>query len=67
MNYVLGKESRDEFITRHNSSYPAIKYINTHTPENARVRLIFLANAGIIWTGYIRMIALLEWMKFVAL
>ena len=46
MNYVLGKESRDEFITRHNSSYPAIKYINTHTPENARVRLIFLAQRG---------------------
>jgi hypothetical protein len=46
MNYVLGKESKDEFITRHNSSYPAIKYINTHSPENARVRLIFLAQRG---------------------
>ncbi|HUN54596.1 MAG TPA: phospholipid carrier-dependent glycosyltransferase [Smithella sp.] len=46
MNYVLGKESKDEFITRHNSSYPAIKYINTHSPVNARVRLIFLAQRG---------------------
>jgi hypothetical protein len=46
MNYVLGKESRDEFITRHNSSYPAIKYINTHTPANAKIRLVFLAGRG---------------------
>ena len=46
MNYISGKESRDEFITRHISSYPAIKYINTHTPENARIRLIFLAGRG---------------------
>jgi hypothetical protein len=46
VNYISGKESRDEFLTRHNSSYPAIKYINTHTPENARIRLIFLAGRG---------------------
>jgi len=46
MNYISGKESRDEFITRHISSYPAIKYINTNTPENARIRLVFLAGRG---------------------
>jgi hypothetical protein len=46
MNYFLGIESKDEFITRHNSSYAAIKYINSHTPEDARVRLIFLAQRG---------------------
>ena len=46
MNYISGKESRDEFITRHISSYPAIKYINTNTPKNARVRLVFLAGRG---------------------
>ncbi len=45
-NYVLGKESKDEFITRHISSYPAIKYINAHTPENAKIRLIFFAQRG---------------------
>ena len=45
-SYVLGKESKDEFITRHISSYPAIKYINAHTPENAKIRLIFLAQRG---------------------
>lgn len=46
MNYLSGKESRDEFITRHNSSYPAIKYINTNTPEKAGIRLILLAGRG---------------------
>ena len=45
-SYVLGKESKDEFITRHNDSYPAVKYINAHTPENAKIRLIFLAQRG---------------------
>jgi hypothetical protein len=46
MNYVLGKESRDEFITRHISSYPAIKYINTQTQQNAKIRIILLAGRG---------------------
>jgi len=46
MNYISGRESRDEFIAHHISSYPAIKYINTHTPANARIRLIFLAGRG---------------------
>jgi hypothetical protein len=46
LNYLLNRESRDEFITRHDSSYSAIKYINTHTPENAKVRLVLLAGRG---------------------
>ena len=46
MNYISGKETRDEFIAHHNSSYPAIKYINTNTPDNARIRLVFLAGRG---------------------
>ena len=45
-SYLWGKETRDEFIARHNSSYESIKYINTHTPENATIRLIFLAGRG---------------------
>ncbi|MHB8138840.1 MAG: ArnT family glycosyltransferase [Smithellaceae bacterium] len=46
MNYISGKESRDDFITRHHSSYAVMKYINEHTPENARIRLVFLAGRG---------------------
>lgn len=44
--YLLGKESRDDFIARHVSSYRAMQYINAHTPEDAVVRLIFLAGRG---------------------
>jgi hypothetical protein len=46
VNYVLGKESRDEFISRHDRSYPAVMYINRHTPENARIKLILLSGRG---------------------
>jgi hypothetical protein len=46
LSYISGIESKDEFITRHISSYPAIKYINTNTPDNARIRLVFLAGRG---------------------
>jgi hypothetical protein len=45
-NYILGKESRDEFISRHDRSYPAMMYINRHTPENARIKLILLSGRG---------------------
>jgi hypothetical protein len=46
VNYILSNESRDEFIARHDRSYPAMMYINKHTPENARIRLILLAGRG---------------------
>jgi hypothetical protein len=46
LNYFSGRESRDEFITRHISSYPAMKYLNAHTPKNARIKLFFLAQRG---------------------
>jgi hypothetical protein len=46
VNYILGKESRDEFISRHDRSYPAMMYINKHTPENARIKLILLSGRG---------------------
>lgn len=46
MNYVLGKESRDEYISRHIGSYPAMKFINQSTPQDAKIRLILLAGRG---------------------
>jgi hypothetical protein len=45
-NYVTGKESRDDFISRHVGSYPAMQYINKSTPEHAKVRLLFLGRRG---------------------
>jgi hypothetical protein len=46
VNFILNKESRDQFISRHVGSYPAVQYINRHTPENSKIRLIFLAGRG---------------------
>ena len=46
VNYILKKESRDQFIARHDGSYPAVRYINKHTPEHSRIRLILLAGRG---------------------
>jgi len=46
MNYICAKETRDEFISRYVGSYPAMQFVNKHTPENSHVRLIFLAGRG---------------------
>ena len=46
MNYILGKESRNEFITRRHIGYSAMQYINSHTSKDARVRLILFAGRG---------------------
>jgi Dolichyl-phosphate-mannose-protein mannosyltransferase len=46
MSYILGKESKNEFISRNDHSYPVMKYINEFTPENAKIRLILLAARG---------------------
>lgn len=46
VNYVLGKESRNDFISRHVGSYPAVKYINRFTATDSKIRLILLARRG---------------------
>lgn len=45
-NYILKLETRDAYLKRHGKSYAAIAYINSHTPPNARIRLLFLARRG---------------------
>jgi hypothetical protein len=45
-NYVLKLETRDAYLKRHIRSYAAIRYINSHTPPNAKIRLLFLAGRG---------------------
>lgn len=44
--YLMKQETRDQFLSRHLASYTAIRYINDHLPENARVRLIFTGRRG---------------------
>ena len=46
VRYLAKKETRDDFIARHDGSYPAITYINKNTPKDSRIRLILLAGRG---------------------
>lgn len=46
IDYLLQKESRDQYIARHDGSYPAVKFINEHTPENAEIRIVLLSGRG---------------------
>ena len=46
VRYVLGQETKDEFLTRHMGSYPAVKYINKNLPDNVRISLMFIGRRG---------------------
>lgn len=46
VNYILHQETRDAYLKRHIGSYTAIRFINGHTPTNAKIRLLFLAGRG---------------------
>lgn len=45
-NYVLRRESKDEFLARHLIGYTAVQFINAHTPKDAKIRLILFAGRG---------------------
>ena len=44
--YITGKLSRDEYISKHRREYPAIQYINNHLPEDALILFVFLGKRG---------------------
>ena len=44
--YILGEESRDEFLSRQVGSYPAMAFINRELPEDAVVYLLYLSGRG---------------------
>ena len=46
MSYVLGEESRDEFLSRQVGSYPAVAFINRALPNDAVVYLFYLSGRG---------------------
>jgi hypothetical protein len=46
MSYILGEESRDEFLSRQVGSYPAMAFINRNLPDDAVVYLLFLSGRG---------------------
>lgn len=43
---ILKQETKDQFLTRHLPSYPAIKYINENLPADSKIFLIFLGRQG---------------------
>ena len=44
--YILGEESRDEFLSRQVGSYPATAFINRELPGDAVVYLLYLSARG---------------------
>lgn len=46
MPYILGEESRDEFLSRQIGSYPAMAFINRTLPGDAVVYLLYLSGRG---------------------
>ena len=44
--YILGEESRDEFLSRQVGSYPATAFINRELPGDAVVYLLYLSGRG---------------------
>jgi hypothetical protein len=46
LSYLLGEESRDEFLSRQVGSYPATNFINRNLPADAVVYLLYLSGRG---------------------
>jgi hypothetical protein len=49
LDYLLGRASETDFITRFVPEYPITKYANDHLPPDAVVYLAFLGNRGYHW------------------
>ena len=44
--YVAGAVTRDEYLDRHRPEYAAMRFINTHLPQDAKVMLVLLGSRG---------------------
>jgi hypothetical protein len=44
--YLRGQVSKDAYISKYRSEYPALQYINRHLPSNALILFIFVGNRG---------------------
>lgn len=44
--YVIGKETKDGFLKRHLLHYDAVKFINSHLPDDAVIYELFLGRRG---------------------
>lgn len=46
LNYLMGRESRDQYMARNIPSYPLFQTVNQTLEQNARVLLVFMRNLG---------------------
>lgn len=46
MEYLTGKVTREEYITRYRPEYPVMEYINKQLPEDSLVLFLFLGKRG---------------------
>jgi 4-amino-4-deoxy-L-arabinose transferase-like glycosyltransferase len=44
LDYISGKETRAEYITRYRREYPVVEYANQHLPRDARILAFYLGN-----------------------
>jgi len=44
--YIAGAVSREEYLDSHRPEYAAMRFINSHLPQDAKVMLIFLGSRG---------------------
>jgi hypothetical protein len=44
--YIAGAVSREEYLDSHRPEYGAMRFINNHVPQDAKVMLIFLGSRG---------------------
>jgi hypothetical protein len=46
LGYIAGAVSREEYLESHRPEYAAMRFINSHLPQDAKVMLIFLGSRG---------------------
>jgi 4-amino-4-deoxy-L-arabinose transferase-like glycosyltransferase len=46
LGYLTGAISRDDYLDRHRHEYAAMRFINNHLPQDAKVMLVFLGSRG---------------------
>jgi hypothetical protein len=46
LGYIAGAVNREEYLDSHRPEYAAMRFINSHLPQDAKVMLIFLGSRG---------------------
>ncbi|HAG51191.1 MAG: hypothetical protein A2X87_04705 [Deltaproteobacteria bacterium GWC2_42_51] len=47
--YLIGKETREQYLSRMLPDYPAVAFANSILPDNAKVMLLFTGDRGYYW------------------